>query len=194
MRAKKDTMKRAGMFLLIFFICLAAISIPENAKAGSASTNSKFEVDASFLYASPPASDFQGAYGGNFGFGVMLNQAKTLQGRIDFSPLQWKRGYFGNDLFYKRQVVAMSGRYYMSTYSEIIKFFTQLGVEISSDKQEHMDSTWIKTTTSETNTGITPGIGIEIGFGPNLGLIISGRYHLISDAYFDLMAGLALHF
>jgi hypothetical protein len=72
-------------------------------------------------------------------------------------------------------VYIVSGRYYAPTYSDIVNFFTQLGLEISSDKQENMDYTWIKTTKSETNIGITPGIGLEIGFGPNLGFIISGR-------------------
>lgn len=193
MSAKKINMNRTRLFALLFIVCLV-ISIGESAKAASASKD-KYEVDASFLYASEPLSGFNNTYGGNFGFGAMLNQAKTLQGRIDYSPLQWEQSPYGLSLNYKRQAVAVSGRYYMSTYSEIVDFFVQLGVEMSFDKKESMSATFLtKTTTSDTNIGITPGIGIEIGFGPSLGFIISGRFHFITDKYYDLGGGLAVHF
>ena len=179
---------KIGALILIFVFCLTG------AEASSASTDRAYEVEASGLGSSPAGSGFHNAYGFSLGFGVMLNNAQTLQGRIDFSPLEWKRTYFGNELLYKRQVIALSSRFYKPTYSETVKFFGQVGVEVSSDKKESMDGTWVKTTSSKTNIGITPGVGIEFGIGPDVGFIISGRYHIITDSYFDLMAGIAVYF
>jgi opacity protein-like surface antigen len=179
-----------GFLLLLGMVA----SIPSTAMAVSAPNGSMFEVDVSGLWSSAPTAGFSNSYSGSFGLGMMLNQAKTLQGRIDYSPMQWDHDAVAGNLHYKRQSFIVSSRYYIPTYSEKINFFGQVGIEISSDRIDSFTPSFAVQTTSETNTGITPGLGIEFSLGPSLGFVISGRYHIITDKYFDLMAGLAFHF
>jgi opacity protein-like surface antigen len=189
-------MNKHILFVFLCFLLMLGIitSIPGAAMADSAPNRGVFEVDASGLWSTAPTAGFQDAFSGSFGFGMMLNQAKTLQGRIDYSPIDWEQVAVAGNLHYKRQSFIVSTRYYIPTYSQIIYFFGQVGIEISSDKKDSFTPSFSVQTTSKTNTGITPGLGIEFGLGPNLGFVISGRYHIITDKYFDLMAGLAVHF
>ena len=183
------------MIAMIAMISLTILSFSGKAQAGDTSTGGIYEIDASLSLASRPKAGYNDATSGNFGAGIMLNQSKSLQGRIDFSSFQWRQSYFDRDNLYNRKIVVIGSRYYMMTHSDLIKFFIQAGVEVSSDKQEVKNTlTGITTSTSRTTTGITPGLGFELCFGPNIGMIISGRYHVISDSYYDLMAGLAVHF
>jgi opacity protein-like surface antigen len=186
-------MNKHILFGLLLLLGMVA-SIPSTAMAISAPDGSMFEVDASGLWSSAPTAGFQDAYSGNFGLGMMLNQARTLQGRIDYSPIEWEQVSNAGNLHYKRQSFIISSRYYIPTYSKMVNFFGQVGIEISSDKVDSFTPSFAVQTTSETNTGITPGLGVEFGLGPSLGFVISGRYHIITDKYFDLMAGLAVHF
>lgn len=180
--------------VLVFLSALMAFGTPLMANADQARELNNFEIEASGSWASPPASGFQNGSGANFGAGVMLNQEKTVQARIDFSPLQWKRSYFGSKLVYTKQAITAGIRYYMSTYSDTVKLIGQAGIEVSADKKESMVTFPNKITTKKTRMGITPGIGFEFGIGPNAGIIIMARYHIITDKYADAMAGLAVHF
>lgn len=187
-------MKGIARLVLVALLSLATVGFETSADAGPASTDRDFEIDLSLVGASPPASGFHKAFGANIGAGLMLNEAETLQGRIDVSPLKWDRS--SPELYYTRLSVVLSGRYYVQTYSDVTRFYLQAGVEVSFDEVESIVTPFplVKTATRETNIGVTPGFGWEIGLGPNLGLILGGRYHIITDNYFDLMAGLAVYF
>ncbi len=47
---------------------------------------------------------------------------------------------------------------------------------------------------SDINFGIVPGAGIELPINQQLGFVADARWHLITDNYFTLQAGLAYHF
>jgi hypothetical protein len=187
-------MKKIIVFMLFFMFGSGAAGLPAVESAQAASEGGDFEVDLSSVWASPAGSGFNKTFGVNFGSGLMLNQSRTLQGRIDVSSLRWDRTSFGNELFYERLAIVLGGRYYIPTYSQYSKFFSQIGVEASFDEKESMNTGFIKTSKTETNIGVTPGVGWQIGVGPDLRFVIAARYHLITDNYLDLMLGLAVSF
>lgn len=152
------------------------------------------EVDASLVWASAPASGFDSTIGLTIGGGAMVD--KDIQARVDISFLTWSESFFGVDLDYSRTPITVSARYYVPMQQQELKVFVQGGLEMSFDKVETANPVFpgLKASESDVRLGITPSAGIDYAITPELSIVADLRYHLITDSYFTLQAGVALHF
>jgi hypothetical protein len=126
----------------------------------------------------------------------MLPQVnRDLQGRIELSYFQWSASEFGVDVTYTRVPIAAGGRFYLPTQSGSLKVFVQGMLELSFDKVEVSNFPFPGTASeSETHLGLVPGAGIDIRLSPGLSFVADARWHLITDDYFTVQAGVAAHF
>jgi opacity protein-like surface antigen len=152
------------------------------------------EVDASLVWASAPASGFDSTIGLCIGGGTMVD--KDIQARVDITFLTWSESFYGVDLDYSRTPVTVSGRYYIPMDQNDLKVFVQGGLELSFDKVEvgNFFFPGEKTSESDVRLGITPGAGIDLAIAPQLSIVADLRWHIITDSYFTLQAGVAYHF
>jgi len=185
-------------FALIALAALIVCNITATAfgKSAGSSSSEGVEVDGSIAVASAPASGFNDGIGVTFGFGTMLPQInKDLQGRIEFSYYEWSATEFGTDVTYKRVPVDIGARFFLPTQSGNLKVFVQGMLEVSFDTVEVSNFPFPGTASeSETHLGLVPGAGIELKFSPSLSFVADARWHLITDDYLTLQAGLAYHF
>ncbi len=190
-------------FILITLAALVLCGMTGTAFArstGSSSSQPDMEVDGSLVLASSPASGFDTGYGVTFGFGTMLPQLnKDLQGRVEISYFTWSASEFGVDVDYTRIPIDVGGRFYLPAGSQNLKVFVQGMLELSFDKVEVAVSNFpfpgtTKASESETHLGLVPGAGIDIKLSPGLSFVADARWHIITDNYFSIQAGLAAHF
>jgi hypothetical protein len=181
-------------FILIALAALVLCSMTTTAFAKSPSQD--VEVDGSLAIASAPASGFDTGFGVTFGVGMMLPQInRDLQGRIELSYFEWSATEFGVDVTYTRVPIAAGGRFFLPTQSGNLKVFVQGMLELSFDKVEVSNFPFPGTASeSETHLGLVPGAGIELKINPSLSFVADARWHLITDDYVTLQAGLAAHF
>ena len=154
------------------------------------------EVDASLVWASAPASGFDSTIGLCIGGGTMVD--KDIQARVDLTFLTWSESFFGADLDYSRTPITVSGRYYVPMEQNDLKVFVQGGLELSFDKVEvampDFFGGYVKASESDVHLGITPGAGLDFAIAPQLSIVADVRWHIITDSYFTLQAGVAYHF
>jgi opacity protein-like surface antigen len=189
----------------IILVVLTAFLIITTGTAAFA-RQGEVEVDGALSLGTGP-SDFDSAVGFNFGVGFMIQDNPQLQIRGDLSYYDFDASMFGVDVSYTRMPIAVSARIYIPVQNNI-KVFGQGGLELSFDEAEVAVpwitfggpfgitpiSTTMKQKVDETNIGITPGGGIEFMVNPQFGLFAMARWHIISDNYFDLSFGGAVHF
>ena len=188
-------MKRFALITLAALI-ICSITATAFAKSAGSSSSQNVEVDGSLAIASAPASGFDTGFGVTFGFGMMLPQInKDLQGRVELSYYEWSATQFDVDVTYKRVPVDIGGRFYLPTQSGNLKVFVQGMLEVSFDTLEVSNFPFSGTTSeSDTHLGLVPGAGIELKINPSLSFVADARWHLITDDYLTLQAGLAYHF
>lgn len=118
---------------------------------------------------------------------------KDLQARVDITFLSFD-GPFSTT--YSRVPVTVSARYYMPT-DQTVKLYGQGGLEMSFDKVE-MAVPWFfpgfKTSESSINLGLVGGVGVDVAISPQLSFVADARLHVITDYYFTLQGGVAVHF
>ena len=188
-------MKRFALISLAALI-VCGMTATAFAKSAGSSSSQDVEVDGSLAVASAPASGFDTGFGVTFGFGMMLPQiSKDLQGRVELSYYEWNATDYGDDVTYRRVPVDIGGRFYLPTNSGNLKVFVQGMLEISFDTVEVSNFPFPGTSSqSDTHLGFVPGAGIELNINPSLSFVADARWHLITDDYFSLQAGLAYHF
>lgn len=185
-------MKRNMLFVAILTALFMLGSLSTSyAKSG------EMEVDVSGVYGSEPVSGFGfgGTYGLNIGGGYEV--VDNFQARVDMAFLSWSATYdYGwgikLDLAYKRTPITFSGRYYYPVQNNLL-LYGQAGLEISLDTAEAAVA-GIKVSESATNLGITPGAGIIYKVTPQVGIFGDVKWHIITDSYFTLQAGLSYSF
>jgi hypothetical protein len=182
------------IFTLAALVLVSVLSVPAFAASGT-SSSSNFEVDAALQFATGP-DDFDSGYGINLGAGYLLSSIdKNLQARVDIGYLEFSKDF---GLEYTRIPVVISGRYYFPL-DERLKLFAQAGVETSFDSRDELVPVPIfgglaKQTKNELRLGLVPGGGAEFLITPSIGLFAVGSLHLISDGYFSIQFGSAIHF
>ncbi len=186
-------------FVLITLAALVLCGMTGTAFArstGSSSSQPDMEVDGSLVLASAPASGFDTGYGVTFGFGTMLPQLnRDLQGRVEISYFTWSASEFGIDVDYTRIPIDVGGRFYLPAGSQNLKVFVQGMVELSFDTVEVSNYPFPGTASaSETHLGLVPGAGIDVKLSPGLSFVADARWHIITDNYFTIQAGVAAHF
>jgi len=188
-------MKRFALISLAALI-VCGMTATAFAKSAGSSSSQDVEVDGSLAVASAPASGFDTGFGVTFGFGMMLPQInKNLQGRIELSYYEWSATEFGDDVTYKRVPIDIGGRFFLPTQSGNLKVFVQGMLEVSFDTVEASTFPFPGTSSeSEAHLGLVPGAGLELKFNPRLSFVADARWHLITDDYLTLQAGLAYHF
>jgi opacity protein-like surface antigen len=182
--------KLAAMALAMFFMVGGTAAY---AKSATMSEQGMFEVDGSLAVANGPGS-FDGGPGVNFGAGYLLSTIdKNLQARVDLSYYNFSSTFGVLDLSYSRIPVTVSARYYFPI-NDRMKAFAQAGIETSFDSKESPLGPFFKQSKNEVNFGLAPGGGIEFFVLPEVSLFALGRIHIISDSYFSMQFGAALHF
>lgn len=181
-------MKRITAALLASFLLLSMS--PTAVLAESTTPPGSYEVDGSIGFGTGP-NDFDTGFGFNFGGGYMLDP--NLQARFDISYFDFSRNVPGTSLDYTRIPLVLSARYYVPLFGEQLKGFGQAGVELSFDSFDNMD-VFGKHSKTEANLGLTPGAGVEYFFNPQLSAFALGNFHLVSDTYFAMQFGAAVHF
>lgn len=181
-------MKKVTISLLAL-ILLTAAGTPGFAAPRSGGS---YELSGSLGFATGPA-DFDDEWGISFGGGYMLNNMDNLQARIDISYFTFDRDIFGSSLEYTRIPVAIGGRYYIPM-ADRLNLFAEGAVEVSFDDAEFTNFFGQKGSDSEVNIGVTPGAGVELFVSDTVSLFTAARYHVISDDYFSLHLGGAVHF
>jgi len=155
------------------------------------------EVDASLVWATAPTSIFDSTIGLTLGGGMMVE--KDLQARVDITFLSFDGSFFGTNLTYSRVPVTVSARYYMPT-DQTVKLYGQGGLEMSFDKVEMAIPSFFpgfpafKTSESSINLGLVGGVGVDVAISPQLSFVADARLHVITDYYFTLQGGVAVHF
>jgi hypothetical protein len=189
-------MKKFALITLATLIACSSITTTVYAKATGSPYSQDTEVDGSIAVASAPASGFDTGWGVTFGFGMMLPQInRDLQGRVELSYYEWSATEFGSDVTYKRVPVDIGGRFFLPTQSGNLKVFVQGMLEVSFDTVEVSNFPFPGTASeNETRLGLVPGAGIELKFNPSLSFVADARWHIITDDYLTLQAGLAYHF
>ena len=160
--------------------------------AGSAGSGVSFDLSGN--YASEPASGFDGTFGLELGANVPLSRlgmevgtskGVQLEGRASLSYYNWDENIFGADLEYRRLPLFVGGRV-VAPVSSQIKVYGQLGLELSFDKVEVFIPGLGKGSESDTNLGITPGVGILFPISNQFYVGGNLNWHIISDDYFTL--------
>jgi len=173
-------------FLIMFLTVVSASS------AFAADTAKPFEIDGSFALAKGP-DDFNSARSVNFGVGYTLTSvSENLQVRVDLSYFKF---YYGNSrtLIYERMPVTVSGRYYFPI-TDRLKAFAQAGLEKSYDAKDRYLFIDMIGTENRTSLGFSPGGGIDFAINPTFSFFALGRFHVITDQYFSMQVGSAVHF
>ncbi len=188
-------MKRFVLIALAASVVFGMTATAFAKSARSSGSSEGAEIDGSLVLATAPASGFDAGIGVTFGFGAMLPQInRDLQGRAEISYFSWSATQFGVDVSYTRIPFDVGGRFFLPAGSEQVKVFVQGMLELSFDKAEANIPGLGKTSASDTHLGIVPGAGIELKLSPGLSFVADARWHLITDDYFTVQAGLAAHF
>lgn len=178
----------------VAIMLLALVLASGTAFAAGGQAGSGVSFDLSGNYASEPASGFDGTFGLELGANVDLNRLGTsistskgveLQGRASLSYYNWDESIFGQDLEYRRIPLFVGGRV-LAPVSPQLKVYGQLGLEISFDEVEFFHPVFGRFSESDTNLGLTPGVGIIFPVSNQLYLGGNLSWHIISDNYFTL--------
>ncbi|MGE5189181.1 MAG: outer membrane beta-barrel protein [Gemmatimonadota bacterium] len=178
----------------IAFMILALVLVSGTAFAAGGQAGSGVSVDLSGNYASEPASGFDGTFGVELGanadlnrLGINLATSKSveLQGRASLSYYNWDESFFGQDFEYRRIPFFLGARV-LAPMSPQVKVYGQLGLEISFDRVELYNPVFGKVSESDTNLGLTPGVGILFPVSNQFYLGGNLSWHIISDDYFTL--------
>ncbi len=184
--------------ILVIVAVLMATLLCGNAFAAKAGAGYKTAVDGMLSVASEPESGFGDTVG--VGVGVSFDLSSTLKpssgkifGRADINYFSWDASEFGIDVTFTRVPIFLGGRYYIPTSGSNIDVFVEAGLEFSFDKAEAVVPAFppffgaVKSSESDFNIGITPGVGIEVPIS-NDGWYIGGdaRWHIIENDYFTL--------
>ncbi len=181
-------MKPLLVMISAVFLLMAVAPI---APAASIST-APYEIDATVGFGSGP-KDFDAAAGFSFGAGTMLSSIdQNLQARIDIGYFDFSRDFFGQTLDYTRIPITVSGRYYLPL-DDRVRVFGQVGIETSVDSKDETVG-FFKQTKDEVRVGVTPGAGIEFFVNSGFSIFALGNVHMISDNYFSMHFGGAVHF
>ncbi len=180
---------------LVFLLATAfvfATVVPAASAAPASSVTAANEIDATFGFGSGPG-DFDAAAGFSFGAGTMLPSIdKNLQARIDVSYFDFSRDFFSTTPHYTRIPITISGRYYVPL-DDRVRIFGQVGIETSVDSKDEFTAFGLQSR-DHVRVGITPGAGIEFFFTPDFSVFALGNAHLVSDSYFSMHLGAAVHF
>jgi len=177
----------------VAFALLALVFVSGTAfAAGSAGSGVSFDLSGN--YASEPASGFDGTFGLELGANVPFSRlgmdagtskGVELQGRASLSYYNWDQGFFGADLEYRRIPLFVGGRV-VAPLSSQVKVYGQLGLELSFDKVDVFIPGLGSGSESDTNIGITPGVGILFPISNQFYLGGNLNWHIISDDYFTV--------
>ncbi len=186
-------MKKIILITLAVFVVFGMTTTAFAKSSGSSSPG--VEIDGSLVLATAPASGFDSGVGVTFGAGMMLPQInKDLQGRVEISYFSWSATEFGVDVSYTRIPIDVGGRFFLPAGNEKLKIFVEGMLELSFDSVEVNVPPFGKSSASETHLGLVPGAGLEFKISPALGIVADARWHLITDDYFTVQAGVAAHF
>ena len=183
-------MKRVALMLLV----LVLVSGTAFAAGTGNPAGSGMSVDLSGNYASEPEGGFDGTFGPELGFNVDLNRIGLnvgasknveVQGRASLSYYNWDQSFFGNDIEYRRIPFFLGGRV-ATAVSPQIKLYGQLGLEISFDKAEVFIPGLGKFSESDTNLGLTPGVGILFPVSNQIYVGGNVSWHIIENNYFTI--------
>jgi opacity protein-like surface antigen len=178
--------KRLSIATALFLLVFTASSA-----SAQSMTSENFEFDGAFAFTSGPSS-YNSSAGFNVGAGYMLTTiTKNLQGRIDAGYYRFERDDAGTKLTYQRYPLTVSARYYIPLMYQM-RAFGQAGVEVSWDSSEFVDSSG-KHKKDQLRVGVSPGVGIEYNLFRNLSVFALFRHHWISDSYFSIHFGAAMH-
>jgi opacity protein-like surface antigen len=193
-----------------FLIVAVAALLFMGLGAGSASAQG-MQIDGTLSIATDPTDGFFGFSDWALGFGVGMSMdlpqqgrgAGKLQIRGDLNWYNWDvSGYGFGDFEYERIPVFVGVRYFIPMQSKgDVDLYVEGGAELSFDKVEvgipalgPLGFVIVKDEVSDTNFGITPGIGIEIPMANNLVFGANARFHLITDSYLSLGATFGVKF
>jgi hypothetical protein len=178
----------------ITILLLAFLMVTAGSEALAARTDRPdVEMSGSLAFATGP-DVFDDGYGLNFGAGYMMKDiSPDLQGRVDISYFLFDRDVPTGNVDFTRIPVAVGGRYFFPA-GENMNLFGEAALEVSFDDAEYVDVLGVKHSETDTNWGVTPGIGAEYFINSNTSLFALGRYHVITDDYFSAHFGAAFHF
>ncbi len=187
--------------VVVMLLALGLLSGTAFAAGTGNPAGSGLSIDLSGNYASEPASGFDGTFGPELGVNVDLNRiglnvgaSKNVEvlGRASLSYYNWDENIFGVDLEYRRIPLFLGGRV-ATTVSPQVKLYGQLGLELSFDRAEAFHPVFGKVSESDTNIGITPGVGILIPISNQFYVGGNVSWHIIEDNYFTLGVTLGLN-
>jgi opacity protein-like surface antigen len=196
---KEDVMKKILLISLAVFLLGYGLAFAEEGKS------SVFSLDGAIGLGTEPESGFGSAFAVRFGvsqdFLKVFKKAKrskhteNLQLRADLSYLKWEQDISGIDVSYRRIPIFFGGRYIFPTkLADAFSIYVEGGLEISLDKAEAVVPPTTSVSESETNIGITPGVGIMYPFNEKLSAGLDLRGHFISDNYWTWMLSLNYNF
>lgn len=195
-------MKKVLVLCLSVFLLCAGSAFAAKKATKAAGGAPGLSIDVGGIVGTEPASGFGSALGFTLGASMDLSSVANapIEGRADLSYLSYKEeftfGFVGAsskiELKYRRIPIFVGGRYLLPLQSPA-KVFVEGGIEVSFDKVESgvadpFTGRAIKVEASETNLGLTPGIGISYPVSPTVSIGGNARYHIISGSYFSLGA------
>jgi opacity protein-like surface antigen len=174
---------------VLFLVCLAALLVGPGSAFAEGIT-----LDVGGILGTEPAEGL----GTDIGFtvGGSYDISEALQVRVDVSYISWDDeatavvpvfGTVTAKTELTRIPIFLGVRYNLP--AKVTVFF-EGGLEVSLDDYEvSLSNALIGTISvdeSETNIGITPGVGVSYLISDTVLIGANARYHIISDAYFSL--------
>ncbi len=146
-----------------------------------------------------PANEFGTGFGLGVGLNVPFNSVfqvsnprgtKDLMLRADVSYFFWEEDILGIDFEFTRIPLFLGARYFIPTdkiRASGLGIFGEAGIELSFDEFD-VPTPLGTVSDDEVNFGIPVGFGIQYYVSEGAYFGLSGRLHLISDSYFNLVA------
>jgi len=179
----------ALLLAVVVSLWMGALCSAKSADPPSEATAGPYNLSFSFAPATGP-DGYDSGWGASFGAGYMLESIdKNLEARIDLSVYQFDHNFYWGSGTFTRVPITLSARYYVPIQDKL-RAFGQVGLETSIDSYDTSNNT----RQNEVNVGLSPGLGIEFIANPKVSLFALAIEHLITDNYFSLQLGVAIHF
>lgn len=156
------------------------------------------EVDLNIGFATEPTSGLGTGYALTVGGGLELMdvsaiKGSTLQVRGDFGYGSWSK----DPVTLTRMPISAGARLYVPLEAvQNLRVYGEASLELSIDSAEvDLGAFGLgKSTSDETNFGLSPAAGVEFAVTPNINILAGIKYHIIDSGYLTGSVGIGYKF
>lgn len=153
------------------------------------------QVDLSVGFNTESVSGIGSGFGVSLGGGMEFMEVSAIKGSIlqlrgDVGYNRWKK----DPVTLTRIPISAGARLYMPVDAvKGLRAYGEASLELSMDEAE-AEMFGIKASSSETNFGLSPAVGLEFAVAPNINLGAAVKYHIIDSGYLNASVGIGYKF